>query len=171
METSKLKSELDNLVKSKNNEKSRKSINEIMKFSESLISEEIMSYNLIDLFNMKANLSNRIDLYIDLDKFMASIITACIGLNFGIILNRKDDSSMVIYLSVSLFTILYLSYLSYKKNIKNEKVLYYIVNFAIEKKKIELDQDKADSVKKESRVKKLNNKNRKSKLAKIVNKS
>lgn len=171
METSKLKSELDNLVKSKNNEKSRKSINEIMKFSESLISEEIMSYNLIDLFNMKANLSNRIDLYIDLDKFMASIITAGIGLNFGIILNRKDDSSMVIYLSVSLFTILYLSYLSYKKNIKNEKVLYYIVNFAIEKKKIELDQDKADSVKKESRVKKLNNKNRKSKLAKIVNKS
>ena len=164
METSKLKSELDNLVKSKNNEKSRKSINEIMKFSESLISEEIMSYNLIDL-------SNRIDLYIDLDKFMASIITAGIGLNFGIILNRKDDSSMVIYLSVSLFTILYLSYLSYKKNIKNEKVLYYIVNFAIEKKKIELDQDKADSVKKESRVKKLNNKNRKSKLAKIVNKS
>lgn len=155
METSKLKSELDNLVKSKNNEKSRKSINEIMKFSESIISEEIMNYNLIDLFNMKANLSNRIDLFIDLDKFTASIITAGIGLNFGIILNRKDDSSMVIYLSVSLFTILYISYLSYKKNIKNEKVLYYIVNFAIEKKKIELNNTNYLNVKKSRRMLKI----------------
>ena len=68
METSKLKSELDNLLKSKHNEETRKSINEIMKFSENIISEEIMNYNLVDLFNMKANLSNRIDLYIDLDK-------------------------------------------------------------------------------------------------------
>ena len=62
METSKLKSELDNLLKSKHNEETRKSINEIMKFSENIISEEIMNYNLVDLFNMKANLSNRIDL-------------------------------------------------------------------------------------------------------------
>lgn len=138
METIKLKSELDNLVNSMNNEKSRKSINEIMKFSENIISEEIMNYNLVDLFNMKANLSNRIDLYIDLDKFTASIITASIGLNFGIMLNQKNNLSMMIYLSISFFTILYFLYLSYKNNNKNEKVLYYIVNFAIEKKKVEL---------------------------------
>lgn len=138
METSKLKSELDNLLKSKHNEETRKSINEIMKFSENIISEEIMNYNLVDLFNMKANLSNRIDLYIDLDKFAASIITASIGLNFGIMLNQKNNLSMMIYLSISFFTILYFLYLSYKNNNKNEKVLYYIVNFAIEKKKVEL---------------------------------
>lgn len=138
METSKLKSELDNLLKSKHNEETRKSINEIMKFSENIISEEIMNYNLVDLFNMKANLSNRIDLYIDLDKFAASIITAIIGLNFGIMLNQKNNLSMMIYLSISFFTILYFLYLSYKNNNKNEKVLYYIVNFAIEKKKVEL---------------------------------
>lgn len=138
METSKLKSELDNLLKSKHNEETRKSINEIMKFSENIISEEIMNYNLVDLFNMKANLSNRIDLYIDLDKFAASIITASIGLNFGIMLNQKKNLSMMIYLSISFFTILYFLYLSYKNNNKNEKVLYYIVNFAIEKKKVEL---------------------------------
>lgn len=121
METSKLKSELDNLLKSKHNEKTRKSINEIMKFRENMISEEIMNYNLVDLFNMKANLSNRIDLYVDLDKFTASIITAGIGLNFGVMLNQKNNLSMMIYLSISFFTILYFLYLSYKKNNKTKK--------------------------------------------------
>lgn len=121
METSKLKSELDNLLKSKHNEKTRKSINEIMKFRENMISEEIMNYNLVDLFNMKANLSNRIDLYVDLDKFTASIITAGIGLNLGVMLNQKNNLSMMIYLSISFFTILYFLYLSYKKIIKTKK--------------------------------------------------
>lgn len=152
METSKLKSELDNLLKSKHNEKTRKSINEIMKFRENMISEEIMNYNLVDLFNMKANLSNRIDLYVDLDKFTASIITAGIGLNFGVMLNQKNNLSMMIYLSISFFTILYFLYLSYKKNNKNEKVLYYIVNFAIEKKKVELANVNNLNVKKSRRM-------------------